>query len=125
MIAIMIPTNMLHENFIMAGPVCSFIVRTRIISSIISISAIKLESFGIESDGDRNILASIIVSFMYAASLGFTLLVILSAIWGQYIKLRFSGDFYASYDKAGMIVVIAVMAVTAIGCFVRDRLELV
>ena len=32
---------------------------------------------------------------MYAASLGFTLLVILSAFWGQYIKLRFSGDFYA------------------------------
>ena len=62
---------------------------------------------------------------MYAASLGFTLLVILSAIWGQYIKLRFSGDFYASYDKVGMIVVIAVMAVTVIGCFVRDRLELV
>ncbi len=60
-----------------------------------------------------------------AASLEFTLLVILSAIWGQYIKLRFSGDFYASYDKVGMIVVIAVMAVTAIGCFVRDRLELV
>lgn len=43
----------------------------------------------------------------------------------EYIKLRFSGDFYASYDKAGMVVVIAVMAVTAIGCFVRDRLELV
>ncbi len=60
-----------------------------------------------------------------AASLGFTLLVILSAIWGQYIKLRFSGAFYASYDKVGMIVVIAVMAVTAIGCFVRYRLELV
>lgn len=37
---------------------------------------------------------------MYAASLGFTLLVILSAFWGQYIKLRFSGDFYASYDPA-------------------------
>ena len=35
------------------------------------------------------------------------------------------GDFYASYDKVGMVVVIAVMAVTAIGCFVRDRLELV
>ena len=30
-----------------------------------------------------------------------------------------------SDDKVGMIVVIAVMAVTAIGCFVRDRLELV
>ena len=51
-------------------------------------------------------------------------MLILSAIWGQYIKLRFSGDFYASYDKVGMVVVIVVMAVTAIGCFVRDRLEL-
>jgi hypothetical protein len=85
----------------------------------------NFESIGIESSGYRNILASLIASFMYAASLGFTLLVILSAIWGQYIKLRFSRDFYASYDKVGMIVVIAVMAVTAIGCFVRDRLELV
>ena len=94
-----------------------------LIMGIIIVS--NLESIGIESSGYRNILASIIVSFMYAASLGFTLLVILSAIWGQYIKLRFSGDFYASYDKVGMIVVIAVMAVTAIGCFVRDRLELV
>lgn len=85
----------------------------------------NLESIGIESSGYRNILASIIVSFMYAASLGFTLLVILSAIWGQYIKLRFSGDFYASYYKVGMVVVMVVMALTAIGCFVRDRLELV
>lgn len=89
------------------------------------IVASNLDSFGIECDGDRNLLASIIVSIMYAASLGFTLLVILSAIWGQYIKLRFSGAFYASYDKVGMVVVIVVMAVTAIGCFVRDRLELV
>lgn len=93
-----------------------------IIMGIIIVS--NLESIGIESSSYRNILASLIVSFMYAASLGFTLLVILSAIWGQYIKLRFSGAFYASYDKVGMIVVIAVMAVTAIGCFVRDRLEL-
>ena len=30
---------------------------------------------------------------------------------------------YASYDKIGMIVVLVVMAVTAIGSFVRDRLE--
>ena len=38
------------------------------------------------------------------------------------VKLRFSGDFYASYDKVGMVVVMVVMALTAIGCFVRDRL---
>ena len=39
----------------------------------------------------------------------------------------FIGAYYGGPEnsKKGMIVVIAVMAVTAIGCFVRDRLELV
>ena len=61
---------------------------------------------------------------MYAASLGFTLLVILSTIWGKYVKLHFSESFYTSYDKVGMVIVIVAMVVTVIGNLVRDRLEL-
>ena len=61
---------------------------------------------------------------MYAVSLGFTLLVILSTIWGKYVKLHFSEGFYTSYDKVGMVVVIIAMVMTAIVCVVRDRLEL-
>ena len=41
---------------------------------------------------------------MYAVSLGFTLLVILSTIWGKYVKMHFSEGFYTSYDKVGMVV---------------------
>ena len=88
------------------------------------IVASNLDSFGIECAGDRNLLASIIVSIMYAVSLGFTLLVILSTIWGKYVKLHFSEGFYTSYDKVGMVVVIIAMVMTAIVCVVRDRLEL-
>ena len=33
-------------------------------------------------------------------------------------------DSVITDGKVGMVVVIVVMAVTAIGCFVRDRLEL-
>ena len=61
---------------------------------------------------------------MYAVSLGFTLLVILSTIWGKYVKLHFSEGFYTSYDNVGMVVVIIAMVMTAIVCVVRDRLEL-
>lgn len=88
------------------------------------IVASNLDSFGIECDGDRNLLASIVVSLMYAASLGFTLLIILSTIWGKYVKLHFSESFYTSYDKVGMVIVIVAMVVTVIGNLVRDRLEL-
>ena len=62
---------------------------------------------------------------MYAVSLGFTLLVILSTIWGKYVKLHFSEGFYTSYDKVGIVIVIVAMVVTVIGNLVRDRLELV
>lgn len=86
------------------------------------IVASNLDSFGIECDGDRNLLASIVVSLMYAASLGFTLLIILSTIWGKYVKLHFSESFYTSYDKVGTVIV--AMVVTVIGNLVRDRLEL-
>lgn len=89
------------------------------------IVASNLDSFGIECDGDRNLLASIIVSIMYAVSLGFTLLVILSTIWGKYVKLHFSEGFYTSYDKVGMVVVIVAMVVTAVASVARDRSELV
>ena len=88
------------------------------------IVASNLDSFGIECDGDRNLLGSVIVSLMYAASLGFTLLVILSTIWGKYVKLHFSESFYTSYDKVGMVIVIVAMVGTVIGNLVRDRLEL-
>ena len=47
------------------------------------------------------------------------------AFW-EYIKDgKYKCGWKNSDDKAGMVVVIAVMALTAIGCFVRDRLELV
>ncbi len=49
---------------------------------------------------------------------------ILSTIWGKYVKLHFSEGFYTSYDKVGMVIVIVAMVVTVIGNLVRDRLEL-
>lgn len=52
------------------------------------------------------------------------LLVILSTIWGKYVKLHFSENFYTSYDKVGMVIVIVAMVVTVIGNLERDRLEL-
>ena len=75
------------------------------------IVASNLDSLGIECDGDRNLLASIIVSIMYAVSLGFTLLVILSTIWGKYVKLHFSEGFYTSYDKVGIVIVIVAIII--------------
>ena len=88
------------------------------------ITASNLDSLGYDSDTDRNLLASIIVSLMYAASVGSALLVILGAIWGQYVERSFSKEFYNTYDNAGLVIIAVIMAVTAIGSIVRDRLEL-
>ena len=88
------------------------------------ITASNLDSLGYDSDTDRNLLASVIVSLMYAASVGSTLLVILGTIWGQYVERSFSKEFYNTYDNAGLVIIAVIMAVTAIGSIVRDRLEL-
>ena len=79
------------------------------------------DSLKVDRDDCRNILASLVVACMYAASVGATLLVILGAIWEKFIKLKFSEGIYNVYDRIGIAVICIAMIVTAIGSVIRDR----
>ena len=61
------------------------------------------DSLKVDRDDCRNILASLVVACMYAASVGATLLVILGAIWEKFIKLKFSEGIYNAYDKTMLL----------------------
>ena len=85
------------------------------------ILASNCDSLKVDRDDCRNILASLVVACMYAASVGATLLVILGAIWEKFIKLKFSEGIYNVYDRIGIAVICIAMIVTAIGSVIRDR----
>lgn len=85
------------------------------------ILASNCDSLKVDRDDSRNIIVSLVVACMYAASVGATLLVILGAIWEKFVKLKFSEGFYNAYDKTGIVLIIVAMAVTALGSVVRDR----
>lgn len=87
------------------------------------ILASNCDSLKVDRDDSRNIIVSLVVACMYAASVGATLLVILGAIWEKFVKLKFSEGFYNAYDKTGIVLIIVAMAVTALGSVVRDRVS--
>ena len=86
------------------------------------ILASNCDSLKVDRDDSRNILVSLVVACMYAASVGATLLVILGAIWEKFVRLKFSEGFYNAYDKTGIVMICVAMALTAIGSIVRDRI---
>ncbi|WP_022778258.1 hypothetical protein [Butyrivibrio sp. AE3009] len=69
----------------------------------------------------RNIVASILVAFLYAATVAVNLLVILGYIWAKYIKANYSEGFYKAFDNGGLVIIAGAMIVTIAVSLVRDR----
>ena len=78
-------------------------------------------STGEERDERRSIVASILVSLLYAATVAVNLLVLLGYIWAKYIKTNYSESFYKAFDNGGLVVIAIAMIVTAVVSFIRDR----
>jgi len=78
------------------------------------------QSVGTERVGARNRFASVLVAFMYAASIGAMLLIVLGCNWSEYVKSITTEETYKIYDIGGLIFIIAAMIITFIVSIIRD-----
>jgi hypothetical protein len=70
---------------------------------------------------ERNLVASIMVSIINAATVGMNVFIVFECIWAKYIKFHSSEGFYKVFDNGGLVIIAGAMIVTIAVSLIRDR----
>jgi len=72
---------------------------------------------------ERNIVTSIMVSIINAATVGINVFIVFECIWAKYFKFHTSEGFYKAFDNGGLVVIALLMIVTLVLSLIRDRIQ--